>query len=262
MLLAKSVEYWLPAWLLICLLSSLYVGIDQFRGNPEPPVMKWGFVLVTLYLGLFGVLLYVLADKEPRPGEHESFTAPLWKQAVGSTVHCVAGDATGIILAAVITGVLGLPMRLDLLIEYLSGLFCGLLIFQALFMRSMMGGTYLENVRRTFMAEFVSMNFMMAGMATVMSFFMSDGAGLGMQPNQLSFWGVMSLGVTVGFAFAYPANVWLVAKDLKHGLMTVRPSLPEHHMHHNKAASNVTVPQLTAVTLVSTLVLAMGLLAA
>jgi hypothetical protein len=112
------------------------------------------------------------------------------------------------------------------------------------------------------MAEFVSMSFMMAGMATVMSFFMSDGAGLAMQPNQLSFWGVMSLGVTVGFAFAYPANVWLVVKDLKHGLMTVRPSLPEHHLHHNNTASNATVPQLTAVTLVSTLVLAMGLLAA
>ncbi len=34
----------------------------------------------------------------------------------------------------------------------------------------------------------------------------------------------MSLGVTVGFAIAYPINVWLVAKQMKHGLMTVRAS--------------------------------------
>jgi hypothetical protein len=38
------------------------------------------------------LLLYVLADKEPRPGEHEQFTAPLWKQGIGSTIHCVAGE--------------------------------------------------------------------------------------------------------------------------------------------------------------------------
>src|SRR5256885_3316493 len=31
----------------------------------------------------------------------------LWKQGVGSTIHCVAGDATGIILAAAVTAALG-----------------------------------------------------------------------------------------------------------------------------------------------------------
>ena len=45
--------------------------------------MKWGFILVTLYMGPIGLLLYVLADKEPRPGEHEAFIKPLWKQGVG-----------------------------------------------------------------------------------------------------------------------------------------------------------------------------------
>ncbi|RWM21387.1 MAG: hypothetical protein EOR75_34450, partial [Mesorhizobium sp.] len=54
------------------------VGFDQYRNNPEPVVMKWGFILVTLYMGPLGLLLYVLADKEPRPGEHEAFTNSLW----------------------------------------------------------------------------------------------------------------------------------------------------------------------------------------
>ena len=45
--------------------------------------MKWGFILVTLYMGPLGLLLYVLADKEPRPGTHEEFTSPLWKQGDG-----------------------------------------------------------------------------------------------------------------------------------------------------------------------------------
>ncbi|MEN0120178.1 MAG: DUF4396 domain-containing protein, partial [Pseudomonadota bacterium] len=107
------------AWFVLAGLSTLYVGIDQYRNNPEPVVMKWGFILVTLYMGPLGLLLYVLADKEPRPGEHEAFIRPLWKQGIGSTIHCVAGDATGIILVAVITALLGLPMWLDLILEYL-----------------------------------------------------------------------------------------------------------------------------------------------
>ena len=60
---------------------------------------------------------------------------------------------------------LGLPMRVDLIVEYTAGFLFGLLIFQSMFMRRMMGGTYLENVRRMFVPELIGMNMMMAGMA-------------------------------------------------------------------------------------------------
>ncbi|MBO3272131.1 DUF4396 domain-containing protein [Hymenobacter defluvii] len=58
--------------------------------------------------------------------------APLWKQAVGSTIHCAAGDATGIIVAAAITGYFGLRMGVDIWLEYAAGFAFGLFIFQAL----------------------------------------------------------------------------------------------------------------------------------
>src|SRR5216684_8166506 len=223
-MIVQPIDYLLIVWFALAAVSTLYVAWDQFTNNPEPSVMRWGFILVTLYMGPLGLLLYVLADKEPRPGTHEEFTAPIWKQGVGSTIHCVAGDATGIILAAVITASLGLPMWLDLIVEYLAGFSFGLLIFQSLFMKSMMGGTYRENVRRSFLPEFISMNFMMAGMAPVMSFLMMGRDMRAMVPTELLFWGVMSLGVIAGFTVAYPANVWLVARRLKHGLMTERKS--------------------------------------
>src|SRR6202171_2591878 len=141
-MIIQPIDFVVYAWLIIAILSAIYVAYDQFRHNPEAPVMKWGFVLVTLYMGPVGLLLYVMADKEPRPGMHEEFVKPLWKQGVGSTVHCVAGGATGIILAAVVTAVIGLPMWADLIVEYTAGFLFGLLIFQALFMRKMMGGSY------------------------------------------------------------------------------------------------------------------------
>ena len=221
-MIIQPIDYLLVIWFALAALSTAYVAYDQFRNNPEPTVMRWGFILVTLYMGPIGLLLYILADKEPRPGEHERFTSPLWKQGVGSTIHCVAGDATGIILAAVVTAALGLPMWIDLIVEYVAGFAFGLFIFQSLFMKEMMGGTYWENVRKTFLPEFISMNAMMAGMAPVMSLLMMGRDMRAMEPTELVFWGVMSLGVMVGFATAYPVNVWMVKRGLKHGLMTER----------------------------------------
>src|SRR5882672_3084103 len=276
-MLIQPIDYFLVAWFAVAILSTIWVGWDQFRNNPEPAVMKWGFILVTLYMGPLGLLLYVLADKEPRMGEHEQFTAPLWKQGVGSTIHCVAGDATGIILAAVITASLGLPMWLDLIVEYTTGFVFGLFIFQSLFMKSMMGGTYRENVRKSLVPEFISMNFMMAGMAPVMSFLMMGRDMRAMDPTELIFWGVMSLGVIAGFAMAYPANVWLVARSLKHGLMTERPkgsrfdvkpkqekkkahAAHEAHAGHGMM-SDATTPQIAALGGVSLIALLIGMVA-
>ncbi len=243
-MLIQPIDYFLVAWFILAGLSTAYVAWDQFRSNPEPTVMKWGFILITLYMGVFGLLLYVLADKEPRPGTHEEFVSPLWKQAIGSTIHCCAGDATGIIIAAALTAILGWPMAIDLVVEYVAGFAFGLFIFQALFMKQIMGGTYWENVRRTFVPEFISMNAMMAGMAPTMSLLMMGRDMRAMDPFELLFWGVMSLGVIVGFAFAFPFNIWMVEKRLKHGLMTVReaPAQVRAHAGHDMG-SKINEPQ-------------------
>jgi hypothetical protein len=220
----NAIDALLYVWFALAGLSTVYVIWDQFVGkNPEETVMKWGWVLITLYMGPVALALYVMADKEPYPGEHEEFIRPLWKQGVGSTVHCIAGDATGIITAAVITAVLGLPMWIDLIVEYTAGFAFGLFIFQALFMKGMMGGTYPKAVKISFIPEWFSMNMMAAGMFPVMIFLMMGRDMRAMEPTEPLFWGVMSLGVIVGFATAYPVNVWMVSKNLKHGLMTARP---------------------------------------
>jgi hypothetical protein len=212
------------AWFALAAVSVGYVVWDNFvRRNPEPIVMRWGWVLVTLYMGPVALALYVLSDKEPQPGEHEEFVRPLWKQGVGSAVHCVAGDATGIIIAAVIVTSLGLPMWLDLIIEYSAGFAVGLFIFQALFMRSMAGGgSYSRALRQTLIPEWLSMNTMAAGMFFVMTLLMMGRDMRAMNPSEPQFWFVMSVAVIAGFATAYPINLWLVAKNLKHGLMTER----------------------------------------
>ena len=219
-------SFWTPDWVLwlwfgLTALSVAYVAWDLFTRTPEMKVMKWGWVLVTLYTGPVGLLIYWFSCREPAPGTHEQFIAPLWKQAVGSTIHCAAGDATGIIVAAGITGFFGLRMGQDIWVEYAAGFAFGLLIFQALFMKDMMGVSYSEALRSSFLPEWISMNAMMAGMLPTMVILMTRDMRA-MQTTSPWFWASMSAATLVGVVVAYPVNYWLVKNKLKHGMGTER----------------------------------------
>ncbi|TYZ07239.1 DUF4396 domain-containing protein [Hymenobacter lutimineralis] len=214
-------EYLLWIWFALTALSVAYVAWDLFTSTPEMKVMKYGWVLVTLYTGPIGLIIYWFSCREPSPGTHEQFIAPLWKQTVGSTIHCAAGDATGIIVAAAITGYFGLSMGVDIWLEYAAGFAFGLFIFQALFMKDMMKMSYGQALRHSFLPEWVSMNAMMAGMMPTMVILMSRDMRA-MEANSPWFWAAMSAATLVGVVVAYPVNYWLVKNKLKHGMGTER----------------------------------------
>ena len=81
-------------WFLLTAAALLFVAVD-IRATPESPVLKWGFLLLTAYTGVVGAFLYVLGCREPLPGPHERYVAVRWRQTLGSTMHCVAGDGVG-----------------------------------------------------------------------------------------------------------------------------------------------------------------------
>ncbi|MGI8811024.1 MAG: DUF4396 domain-containing protein, partial [Pyrinomonadaceae bacterium] len=208
-------------WFALTALSVAFVAWDLITRTPEMKVMKWGWVLVTLYAGPVAFIVYWFSCREPAPFTHKKFIAPLWKQSVGSAIHCMAGDATGIIVAAAVTSFLGLPMGIDAIIEYAAGFAFGLLIFQALFMKDMLRGSYWNAIRISVLPEWLSMNAVMAGMIPVMIILMTRDTRA-MEPTSVRFWGVMSLASLVGAALAYPINFWLVKNNLKHGMGTER----------------------------------------
>jgi hypothetical protein len=209
-------------WFLLAGISLLFVAID-IRTTPESPVLKWGFVLLTAYTGVVGAFLYVLGCREPLPGLHERYVEAGWRQTLGSTMHCVAGDGVGILAGAVLASVLGLAGPTEVIVEYVLGFAFGWMIFQALFMREMAGGSYSRSLAGTFIPELLSMNLLMAGMVpTMMALRMLISSGA--DPLTPAFWFVMSIGLLVGFVVAYPMNWWLVVSHLKHGMMTVRPA--------------------------------------
>jgi Domain of unknown function (DUF4396) len=218
-------------WFILTGLSLVFVIWDSIANTPVSWVQKLAWILVTAYTGPVGLFLFLLVCRNPGPGLHDAFTRPHWKQAVNSEMHCLAGDATGIILAAFIVSYFGLPNGIDLFLEYLSAFAVGLLVFQALMMKPMYGD-YATTVRKTFFAETVSMNMVMVGMVPVMVILMHH-LGYGDDPLHPLFWFIMGLATIAGGIAAYPINAWLVRKKLKHGCMTLpEPGRPARNAGH------------------------------
>jgi hypothetical protein len=252
-------------WFVLTALSVLFVAVD-IRSTPESPVLKWAFILITAYAGPLGAFFYVLGCREPLPGLHERYVAARWRQVLGSTMHCVAGDGVGILAGAVLGAVLHLPPAAHIAFEYVLGFGFGWTIFQALFMRDMAGGSFRRSLGLTFVPEFLSMNLLMAGMLPVMTILMASIAG-SESPLSPFFWFVMSIALLAGAIAAFPINWWLVARHLKHGMMTVRPQAPlqtprperlEHFAHGDMAHQTMTGSE--AVRPSASAILGMGIL--
>jgi hypothetical protein len=207
-------------WFILAGGSLVFVIWDSATNGVTSWVQRAAWILVTAYTGVFGLFFYLLACRRPFAGGHERYTSSTWKQAVNSEMHCLAGDATGILIAAVVVSSLGLANGLDITVEYLAGFVCGLFIFQALMMVGMYQGDYFLAVRKTFFAETVSMNFVMAGMIPTMVLLAHIWPGSD-QPTGAVFWFRMSLASLAGGFVAYPINYWLVSRHLKHGCMTL-----------------------------------------
>jgi hypothetical protein len=135
-------------------------------------------------------------------------------------MHCVAG--VGLLAGAVLARMLRLGGLLEVALEYELGFAFGWTVFQALFMRDMVGGSYIRSLTSTFVPELVSMNLLMTGMVPTMMILMMQ-LGVGADPTIAAFWFVMSMSLLVDFIAAYPMNWWLVRYNLKHSMMTVRP---------------------------------------
>jgi hypothetical protein len=207
-------------WWILTAPSFLFVAVDVWR-TPAATVLKWAFVILTVFTGPIGAFFYVLGCREPLNGTHEEYVSVRWRQVLGSTMHCAAGDGIGIIVGAAIGGGLALAFWPDFLLEYVLGFGFGWAYFQAFAMRDMAGGSYAKSLRLTFLPELLSMNLLMTGMQLTSRFSMREIAG-GDDPARPEFWFIMSMALVVGFACAYPINWWLVAHHMKHGMLTVR----------------------------------------
>ncbi len=221
-------------WFTLTAVSLVFVALDIYH-TPENPVLKWGFLLLTAYGGPLALILYWFSCRRRTPEDHERFISAKWRQVVGSTMHCVAGDGVGILVGAVIGALFALAFFAEIALEYVLGFGFGWTIFQALFMRDMAGGSYRRSLESTFIPELLSMNCLMAGMVPV-STLAWRAVPDAHDPSHGLFWFRMSIALIVGFICAYPMNWWLVSKHLKHGMMTVKSPNAEPRKEQDQAS--------------------------
>jgi hypothetical protein len=218
-------------WFTLTALSLAFVAIDIPK-TPEAVVLKWAFVILVAFTGPLGAFFYVLGCREPIKGTHAQYVSVTWRQVLGSTMHCAAGDGLGIVAGAVIGAVLELSPWGDFALEYALGFGFGWAYFQAFAMKDMVGGSYIRSLKETFIPELLSMNLLMTGMVLTMKFLMPRIAGAN-DPLQPEFWFTMSMAMIAGFILAYPVNWWLVVNNLKHGMLTVtKDAHAQGHSEH------------------------------
>lgn len=144
----------LVLWFSLAFLSVPFVVFDIWK-TPAAPVLKWAFVILTVFAGPLEAFFYVLGCREPLEGTHAAYVAARWRQVLGSTMHCAAGDGLGIIAGAAMASWLQFSAGVDFIVEYLLGFGFGWGFFQAFAMRDMAGGSYARSLRITFLPEFL-----------------------------------------------------------------------------------------------------------
>jgi hypothetical protein len=230
-------------WFVLTALSLAYVTWNLITQTPVSWVQKLAWILVTAYAGPIGLIAYWFTCRTREGKTHDESTNKTWQQAMNSEMHCLAGDATGIIASAALVYGLGLPNGIDLIIEYTSAFIVGLLIFQALMMKPMYHDSYLTAVRKTFFPEAVSMNMVMVGMIPVMIVLMHHLPD-GDNPLSPNFWFIMAMATIAGGITAYPINYWLISENLKHGCMTMpSPHAGMQHTHAHREISEIPLMQ-------------------
>lgn len=141
-----------------------------------------------------------------------------------------------------------LPSGLETIVEYVASFVIGLFIFQALLAKEMMSCTYWQGVKLSCLAQWLSLNAVMAGMIPVMVILMSHDQHT-TAPAWLHSWGILSLALLAGTVLAYPVNWWLVKNGLQPGMSG---------MKRKDRKPTIFATSKLAVTLVTLMILAAG----
>jgi hypothetical protein len=204
------------AWLLLAAGSLVVLIWDLAHGTQAPWGMRLAWLFVVALFGPLGLIAYVYSYRQPMRSPELQAAVATWRCALGETVFAVAGYAIGIILAfftlyfilsfsessiwSIVARFYGLP------------LIVGLFLFHAPLVGFVVGNRYWTAVRRRFLTEVISLNFVLMGMLPVSGILMSlFEKYLGMRgPGSVLFWGVITLGAFGGALTVYPFNTWKV----------------------------------------------------
>jgi hypothetical protein len=215
-------------WFISGFFMALWVTYDVLYVNTAvSKPLKVGWPIILMFFSVIGLFLYFITCRAPRTAYlkvenkkkvHQAYVATTFDSVTGSVVHCVAGDALGIVIAMSASRYIGLGFWPEIIAEYILGFLLGWLLFQYPAMKSMGNDTTLVTLWKAGRAEFLSMITLMSGMIIVLKFVSPQLVSSPPFPTTYAFWGIAFFALFVGSLLTYPMNWWLVSIHWKHGM--------------------------------------------
>jgi hypothetical protein len=216
-----------PLWLVLLASCALVLGfvcagwilVDIYgRGHRQHlAVMEAVWPLTALYFGPVAVWAY-------RRFGHARMARrtrrPRWPSVAVSVSHCAAGCVLGDILAefvlfAVGASIAGQSLYAEYIGDYVVAISFGI-VFQYLVIAPVRGLPLSTGLVAAAKSDFIALSTFEIGlfgwMALTRFVFFTDPH---LSPDSPVYWLFMQLGMILGFATAWPANVWLIRRGIK-----------------------------------------------
>ncbi len=220
----------LVSWvsLIVAFLCAGIVLYDMFiRGyRQKMAVMQWVWPVTCLYTGPFGLYFYYRYGRRSSPKWQEQRGEQPYGEAVSVGIgvsHCGAGCTLGDIIGATIVFTLGLEIAgLALWPEYIINFTLAFMLgilFQYYSIAPMRGLGVKDGLTAALKADTLSLLAFEVGvfgwMALMQLVFFPVNH---ISPDTATYWFLMQIGMILGFATAYPVNVWLIRRGIKEAM--------------------------------------------
>jgi len=217
-----------PSWLTIlawtyltvCFGCAAIIAGDIFAGGRRQPmgVMNAVYPITALYFGPLALAFYTRWGRAGGSGRRER---PWWVMMATEVSHCGSGCVLGDVVSEWLVFALGLTIAgITIGPEYIGDYALALsfgIIFQYFAIAPMRGLGVRDGLRAAAKADTISLTFFEIGLFGWMAImmFVLFPAPNQLMPNSAAFWFLMQIGMMIGYATSWPANVWLVSRGIK-----------------------------------------------
>jgi hypothetical protein len=246
-----------PAWLDVlawvsiigCFVCAAYIAFDIARRPQKMWIMNLVWPITALYFGPFAIWLYrrtrpVSVKNAPAPDESRKEqmkrAGPTREQVSTAVFHCGAGCTLGDIIGeaglfliggAAMKFVAGSEFATKLVVDFVLAYAIGV-FFQYFTIVPMRGLSFGKGILAAVRADTISIVSFQVGMFVWMALtrFVFFPEPRRIFPNMAVYWFMMQIAMIIGWATAYPGNVWLIRKGWKEK-MPMYPSMQVMQEH-------------------------------